>query len=43
VPRHPVAAPHPPTGRVVLVERADALARRDDLFSLVIERRPSVG
>jgi branched-chain amino acid transport system ATP-binding protein len=28
------------TGRVVLVERADALVRREDLFSLVIEGRP---
>jgi branched-chain amino acid transport system ATP-binding protein len=28
------------TGRVVHVERAETLGRRDDLFSLVIEGRP---
>jgi ABC-type branched-subunit amino acid transport system ATPase component len=28
------------TGRVVLVERAETLGQRDDLFSLVIEGRP---
>lgn len=31
------------TGTVVLVDRADTLSRREDLFSLVIEGRPGKG